>query len=409
MNQKLKFFIVDDDRIFIKLLTRFLEAEEQSVSSNTSSISALPEIIEQKPDCIILDIMMPDMDGLELLKRLRSESSLDASKIIVVSGKSYEFDRKRAFTFGTDGYITKPVDPKKVVDQIQRIVEDLIELTFWGVHGTLPIPGDQTTKYGGNTSCVSIEFSKGNFFIFDAGSGIKVLSNHLMAENRPLIGAKIFISHPHLDHINALPFFVPLYIQGNEIEICGPAHGDITMRELISGQMGGVYFPINIKEFSAMVTFRDLMEEEFEIDGIKIKTMLLNHPGQCLGYRVEYKGRSICYVTDNELYSKSNQFYNEDYMNKLTAFVMNTDALITDCTYNDEEYNSKIGWGHSAIGQVVDLANRARVKTLYLFHHDPDHSDADIDVKLETAQAMLKKRKSATRCVAPKERQHFKL
>lgn len=409
MNQKLKFFIVDDDRIFIKLLTKFLKAEEQSVSSNTSSISALPEIIEQKPDCIILDIMMPDMDGLELLKRLRSESSLDETKIIVVSAKSYEFDRKRAFTFGTDGYITKPVDPKKVVGQIQRIIEDLIELTFWGVHGTLPVPGDQTTKYGGNTPCVSIEFSKGNLFIFDAGSGIKVLSNHLMAENRPLIGAKIFISHPHWDHINALPFFMPLYMQGNEIEICGPAHGDVTMRELISDQMGGVYFPINIKEFGAMVTFRDLMEEEFEIDGIKIKTMLLNHPGQCLGYRVEYKGRSICYVTDNELYPKSNQFYSEDYMNKLTAFVMNTDALITDCTYNDEEYNSKIGWGHSAIEQVVDLANRARVKTLYLFHHDPDHSDADIDVKLETAQAMLKKRKSATRCVAPKERQRFKL
>lgn len=409
MNQKLKFFIVDDDRIFIKLLTRFLEAEEQSVSSNTSSISALPEIIEQKPDCIILDIMMPDMDGLELLKRLRNESSLDETKIIVVSAKSYEFDRKRAFTFGTDGYITKPVDPQKVVGQIQHIIEDLIELTFWGVHGTLPVPGDQTTKYGGNTPCVSIEFSKGNFFIFDAGSGIKVLSNHLMAENRPLIGAKIFISHPHWDHINALPFFGPLYIQGNEIEICGPAHGDVTMRELISDQMGGVYFPINIKEFGAMVAFRDLMEEEFEIDGIKIKTMLLNHPGQCLGYRVEYKGRSICYVTDNELYPKSNQFYSEDYMHKLTAFVMNTDALITDCTYNDEEYNSKIGWGHSAIEQVVDLVNRARVKTLYLFHHDPDHSDADIDVKLETAQAMLKKRKSATRCVAPKERQRFKL
>ena len=409
MNQKLKFFIVDDDRIFIKLLTKFLEAEEQSVSSDTSSISALPEIIEQKPDCIILDIMMPNMDGLELLKRLRSESSLNETKIIVVSGKSYEFDRKRAFTFGADGYITKPVDPQKVVGQIQRIIEDLIELTFWGVHGTLPVPGDQTTKYGGNTPCVSIEFCKGTFFIFDAGSGIKVLSDHLMAKNRPLIGAKIFISHPHWDHINALPFFAPLFMQGNEIEICGPAHGDVTMRELISDQMGGVYFPINIKEFGAMVTFRDLVEEELEIDGIKIKTMLLNHPGQCLGYRVEYKGRSICYVTDNELYPKSNQFYSEDYTHKLTAFVMNTDALITDCTYDDEEYNSKIGWGHSAIEQVVDLANRAGVKTLYLFHHDPDHSDVDIDVKLETAQAMLEKRKSATRCVAPKERQRFKL
>ena len=165
------------------------------------------------------------------------------------------------------------------------------------------------------------------------------------------------------------------------------------MRELISGQMNGVYFPINIKEFSAQINFRDLKEEEFDLDEIKIKTMLLNHPGYCLGYRVEYQDRSVCYVTDNELYPKSSQFYNEYYVNQLKDFVMNTDALITDCTYNDEKYGSKIGWGHSSTEQVVDLADRANVKNLYLFHHDPDQADTDIDSKLKKAQGMLEKKK----------------
>ena len=409
MDKKLKFFIVDDDPDIIKILAKFLETEGFIVSHSTSSVTALPEIIQQKPDCVLLDIMMPEMDGLELCKRLRSDRGLDAMKIVMVSGKAYKFDIKRAISFGADGYITKLVDRKKFMDQLQQIIEGQIELNFWGVRGTLPVPGEETVKYGGNTSCVSLEFPKGDLFIFDAGSGIKVLSDRLMTDDRMGTKAKIFISHPHWDHINALPFFTPLYMPGRDFEICGPSHGDVNMHEMISAQMDGVYFPITIKEFGARVYFRNLKEETFEMEGIKIKTMLLNHPGQCLGYRVEYNTRTICYITDNELYPKSNQFYSQAYLDKLTDFVMNTDALITDSTYTDEEYERKIGWGHSSIGQVVDLADRAGVKTLYLFHHDPDQKDADIDKKLGTAQAMLEKRKSATRCVAPKERQPFKI
>ncbi|MFC1815255.1 response regulator [Thermodesulfobacteriota bacterium] len=407
MKRQFKFFIVDDDRISISLMTKYLENEGHIVSSSTLSVPALSQIIEQKPDCALIDLMMPEMDGLEMIKQLRRQASLDAMRIVVVSAKSYEFDRKRAAALGADDYITKPVDSKNFVAQVLRVIQDKIELTFWGVHGTLPVPGEQTTKYGGNTSCVSLNFSSNNMFIFDSGTGIKALSNHLIAEKRAPLEATIFISHPHWDHINALPFFDPLYRQGNEIEICGPSHDDITMKQMISGQMDGVHFPIKIKEFSASVSFRDLKEGTIKIDGITIKTMLLNHPGSCLGYRVEYKGRSICYVTDNELYPDTSQFYNRFYLQRLDDFVQGTDALITDATYKDEEYEAKIGWGHSAIRQVVDLADRARVKTLYLFHHDLDQTDADVDFKLETAQAMLAEKNSSTQCIAPKEKQRF--
>jgi len=402
-----KIFIVDDDRIFIKLMSKFLTAENQVVEYCTSSTRALSEILIKKPDCILLDMMMPEIDGLELLKQLRNEKSLDNIKIIIVSGKSYEFDRKRAFDFGADGYIVKPVDPDKIFGQIEKIIEDKVEMIFWGVRGTLPVPGKKTIRYGGNTSCMSLEFTRGNFCMFDAGTGIKGLSDYIMAEKKQLVGARIFISHPHWDHINAMPYFVPMYTPGNEIEICGPAHGDITMRELISGQMNGVYFPIKIKEFSATIYFRDLQEEQFAIDGINISTMLLNHPGHCLGYRVEYKGKVICYVTDNELYPKSSQFYNEFYIEQLTEFIRGADAFITDSTYTDKEYAAKMGWGHSAVEQVVELANSAGIKKLYLFHHDPDQTDDDIDRKLEKAQTLLLKMNSKTTCIAPTEQQRF--
>ena len=137
--------------------------------------------------------------------------------------------------------------------------------------------------------------------------------------------------------------------------------------------------------------------------------MLLNHPGQCLGYRVEYNTRSVCYVTDNEIYPKPNQFYNNEYVNKLIEFVMNSDVLITDCTYDDQEYDSKICWGHSSVRQVIELADLAKIRNLHLFHHDPAQMDIDIGAKLERAQALLEKRKSTTRCVAPKEKQVFKI
>ncbi len=407
MPEKRTYFIVDDDRVFIKFLTRYLASDLLTIASSTSSSGALQEIKRLKPDCLILDIMMPDIDGLELCMQVRAEPALDNTKIVVVSGKTYEIDRKRAFDMGADGYIVKPVAPDKIAGQIQRIVEDRVEMTFWGVRGTLPVPGRDTIRYGGNTSCISLEFPKGSLFVFDAGTGIKSLSDHLETQNRSQIHAKIFISHPHWDHINALPFFTPLYKQGNEFEIMGPAHGDISIRELISGQMDGVYFPIEIKEFGATVSFQNLKEGLVSIDGIKVQTILLNHPGHCLGYRVDYKDRSICYITDNELFPKSSRFYNSAYIKKLTAFIRNTDALIADCTYSEDEYAQKIRWGHSSVTEVVHLAHRARVGTLYMFHHDPGQTDAAIDTKSDQAQALLNELNSSTVCITPMEKQQF--
>ena len=263
----------------------------------------------------------------------------------------------------------------------------MFKVTFWGVRGTLPASGEKTLKYGGNTSCVTMEFPKEQFFIFDGGSGIKNLGDSLMAQNRSRISAKIFISHPHWDHINAIPFFIPLYVQGNEFEMLGANQGDTTMRELLSAQMDGVYFPITIREFGARIEFRDLREGRYKVGSIDVETMLLSHPGNCLGYRLTYRGRSVCHITDNELFLPDSEFYAPDYVNRLTKFVQGAEALITDVTYTDAEYPRYVGFGHSAVGPVVDLAARAEIGTLYLFHHDPDQDDDAIDRKLEEARA----------------------
>lgn len=409
MSARRSFFIVDDDPYINEIMASLLQAAGHDVVVHTSSIAALPEILENRPDCVLADIMMPQMDGLELCRRLRENSALNDTKIIMVSSKSYDFDRARALKFGANGYLVKPLNVETFIDELDRLIADDVIATYWGVRGTLPVSGQRSLRYGGNTNCVSLAFPKGQTFIFDAGSGIKGLSDKIMAENSGRFEAKIFISHPHWDHINALPFFAPLYIRGNEFEILGASHGDTTMRELISAQMDGVYFPVTIREMGSRVYFRNLGEESLRIGDVTVNTMLLSHPGNCLGYRITFNGKSFCYVTDNELFLPSSMYYNERYVKKLADFVQGADVLVTDCTYADAEYEQKVGWGHSSVSQVAELAHRAGVKSLHLYHHDPDQDDDAIDDKLEQARAYLAKLGSSVRCIAPQEGESVKV
>ena len=400
-------YVVDDDPVSANAMKALLEEAGHHVTTSTDSTTAYDVILETQPDCVVADLMMPGVDGLQLCKQIRGSDQFNSTKFVMVSSKAYEFDQNRSFEFGADGYIRKPLNPETFASRVNRVLTDNVDMTFWGVRGTLPVPGERSLKYGGDTSCVSLEFPKQQFFIFDGGSGIKDLGDWLMSQQRKRIHGKIFISHPHWDHINAIPFFAPLYLQGNEFEILGANQGDTTVRQLISAQMDGVYFPITLTEFAARVYFRDLEEEEFIVDDINVKSMLLSHPGKCLGYRVDYNGRAICYVTDNELFLKSSEFHSKHYEDKLADFCRGSDALITDTTYTDEEYASKEGWGHSCISKVIELADNAEIKTLYLFHHDPAQSDADIDVKFELAKEKLAKRKSKTEVKCPQVGQTF--
>jgi phosphoribosyl 1,2-cyclic phosphodiesterase/ActR/RegA family two-component response regulator len=402
--RRLTVYIVDDSQMQTEIARALLEKAGHTVLVNSSSVAALRDIPERRPDCVLTDLMMPELDGYELCRRLRSMTELAGTKLIIMSTKAYAFERKRAFELGASGYFVKPLDPTAFVTELERIVADRLRLTFWGVRGTLPISRQDSMRYGGNTSCVSVSFPDGRLFVFDAGTGIKALADSLNAEGRTRIDGRILISHPHWDHINALPFFGPFYVPGNQFEICGPSHGDVTMRDLITAQMDGVYFPITVREFAASIGYRDLSEGQFDIGGVAVQTMLLSHPGNCLGYRLRHGTRSICYVTDNEIYYPDSPHYSEEYVERLVEFTHHADLLITDCTFTDDEYRRKMSWGHSSVSQVADLAARARVKTLCLFHHDPDQTDAMVDGKLARMQELLAARLGGeTTVIAPEQ------
>src|SRR6185436_5263028 len=350
------------------------------------------------------DLMMPEMDGFELTRELRRRPELGDMKIIVLSAKTYDFDRRRAKELGADGYINKPFQRETLLGEIDAIVSSRLLVEYWGVHGTLPAPGASYNRYGGNTPCVSVEVGGEPLYIFDCGSGIKRLSDHVMTTHgTQRFTARIFISHTHWDHINTIPFFAPLYLRGNEIEIFGPYQGDLTIERAISAQMESVYFPVTVREFGAHVVFRDLREETLTFGPVKIETMLLSHPGYCLGYKLTARGRTVCYITDNELYLPTDKRHNPRYVEQLANFVRGADTLITDTTYRDSEYPSKVDWGHSCVSQVADLAARAEVKRLHLFHHDPDQTDVEIDLKLDETRKELARLGSSVVCEAPAE------
>ncbi len=399
----LHFLIVDDDKDMAAGNAALLEKAGYKTTIMNSAKDALTQVAAIAPDCIISDLMMPDVDGIGFFQGVRKLPLEKQPPFIILTSKVFEFDRRRAFEIGVDGYLTKPPHPETYVNEVLEIINKEAIVQFWGVRGTLPVPGEETNFFGGNTNCVTLSLGKKHFFIFDAGSGMKKLSNYLMKLNKFPMAAKIFISHPHYDHINGIPFFVPLYMKGNEFEFFGAPYGDMNIEKIIGGQMDSVYFPVTVKEFAAKITYHDLKEETFNIDEVEIQTLLLNHPGACLGFRVKYNNKIFCYVTDHELYLEDVPYYNQFDVDRIVNFIRDSDVLVMDTTYLDAEYVAKTGWGHSCVSRVIDVADKAKVKLLCLYHHDPDQLDKHIEFKLKEAKTMLEARQSTTQVMAPRE------
>lgn len=256
-----------------------------------------------------------------------------------------------------------------------------LTVRFWGVRGTLPTPGADTVRYGGNTSCVEVDLGQRRV-IFDAGSGIRKLGDRLGQTGR--IEADILFSHCHMDHICGVPFFAPFYDARHHFRLwAGNLLPKTRLQATIRSIMSPPLFPIEIGAFKADVQFRDFHAGE-TLDlggGITARTGMLNHPGGAVGYRLECGDKSIAYITDTE--HRPNELDPT-----VLSLVQDADLMIYDSTYTDEEYPSYAGWGHSTWQQAVRLAKSGRAKKLAVFHHDPDHDDAFMQkVEAEAARA----------------------
>jgi len=247
-----RILIVDDDEQLAKVVATTLRIAGYEVKDVSDGALAMAAIASFKPAVVITDLMMPGTSGAELIALIRSDRNLDHIKVIVFSAKSFEYDYRASLEAGADAYLVKPVANEKMLETISGLLTSAMKLSFWGTRGSTPRPGKETLKYGGNTSCISVEMTKDRLFVFDAGTGIIELGRSLAAANRRR-KINMFITHPHWDHIQGLPYFQSLYQQGNEVVIHGTSQGKLTLREVIAGQMSHVYFPVAVKEFGAHV------------------------------------------------------------------------------------------------------------------------------------------------------------
>jgi phosphoribosyl 1,2-cyclic phosphodiesterase len=257
--------------------------------------------------------------------------------------------------------------------------------TIWGCRGSLATPGPDTIRYGGNTSCVELELADGTIVVLDAGTGVRPLGLRLARRQGPI---HLFLTHLHLDHLEGLGFFRPLWTEGAELHVWGPASPVSPLRDRIARYLSPPLFPMQLVDVPATVTFHDLPDAPWTIGGARFLAQPVSHPGVTVGYRVEENGHSLVYIPDhepalgNELHSLS-----PDWISGF-ALARGASVVIHDAQYTEQEYPQKVGWGHSSIADAVAFARIAGAERLVLFHHDPMHGDAELERLLERAHEL---------------------
>ena len=260
-----------------------------------------------------------------------------------------------------------------------------MELRFWGVRGSIPVPGPHTTKVGGNTTCVSLQ-QDDRIVVFDAGTGLRQLGRYLEDKDRSYWKGSVFLTHYHWDHIQGLPFFEPAFRSENRFHMYGEQKRGFSIQKILSEQMQPPYFPVSFNALEGVITFIELRADlDIEVfPGAIVRTVGLAHPNGALGYRFDSQQGSLCFITDHE-------HPTEGLSESVVDFVRGTTILIHDAQYTPEEKRGpRAGWGHSSWEEAALTAREGKVKCLFLIHHDPDRVDKDVADILRKARRVFR-------------------
>jgi phosphoribosyl 1,2-cyclic phosphodiesterase len=261
-----------------------------------------------------------------------------------------------------------------------------MRLTIWGCRGSVASPGPDTVHYGGNTSCVEVSLGGATALVLDAGTGIRSLGLELLERGTRRI--HLFLTHLHLDHLEGLRFFAPLWDEGVTLEIWGPPSPLVSLRQRIARSFSPPLFPVDFGDVPARVVFHDVPRQRWTVEGLSMAAELVVHPGPTVGFRIENEGSSFAYLPDHEpalggaLAGRSSDWISG------TSIAENVDLLLHDAQYFEDEYEDRIGWGHSSVADAVAFMHAVRARRLVLFHHEPGRTDGSLE-RLETRARVL--------------------
>lgn len=301
-----------------------------------------------------------------------------------------------------------------------------LRVQFWGTRGSIPSPGRETVRYGGNTPCLELRTAEDWLIVLDAGTGIRELGRSLMERaNGSAIKGDIFLTHAHWDHIQGLPFFAPAFHPGNHFTIWGSKAMERSIGRVVRDQMSPVVFPVTFEQLAATIEFRELAEGHRVRGGYDVNVMQMQHPGGALGYRFDARAsgsapppsvghgktgpaanghsRGLVYISDNELRPSATYESTASWRRDLVRFVQGASVLVHDSMFTTEEYGVHRGWGHSTFDDAVELALEGEVQTLVLFHHKPERTDDDVDRLTDECRALAARRGGSLAVVAAAE------
>lgn len=431
--------VVDDDPMVGELSRDLLVDGGYKVMLLQDSVEAIPTIKAQMPRLVITDIMMPGITGMDICKAVKSNSATKGIKVIVVSGKSYQVEKQRAFQFGADFFLQKPYNVETFYSTVRSILDgapasaiepppaapaaapvqeynspaqsDLpagqIRVTVWGARGMSAQLPNSASRYGRQTTCASVE-TKDNLFIFDAGTGIVELGRDIVANKRYYKDIWICLTHFHLDHVIGLGNFAPIFDSNFSIHLIGSNDPEKSLKELAQATLYSSYSLTKVPP-KAKIDVYEVLEDNYELlPGVQLSSMYANHPTSSLVYLLELQGRKIAFGPDSEIWGDATAF--QDYDEKLGGFVRGADILMHDAAYDDADFEANKNKGHSALTNTVDFAaEKAQAKELLLFHANADYPDERLDAMLAAAQQRVRAKGYALNVHMPAERQTFML
>ncbi|MBI2743705.1 MAG: response regulator [Chlamydiales bacterium] len=421
---KKRILLADPSKELMRQILHAPDSKTYLFETALNGTECLKKIDTFQPDLILLDLLLPQMHGIEILRKLKADESRKNVGVILSSAQAMIQNYHTALNAGADYFLEKPFEIEHLFEIFQHYFAGTLTpppflgqesgdgeaainyhprhhsnnsyIKFWGTRGSNPVSGKEYIRYGGNTSCLEVRHGK-DLVIIDAGTGIRPLGSTPFIQDANMI--HLVVGHTHWDHIIGFPFFTPLYRPDCHVTIWSPVGFEKPTKELFTEMLAYAYFPVRLDDIRARISFKDITEGvPFSIGDIEIDTHYTYHPGATVCFKISTPGnKTIAYVTDNEMLmgyqGDPNEIDSEHPLlephKSMLKFLKGCDLLIHEAQYFPAEYQKKIGWGHSSITNATALVKHTGIKEWVVTHHDPSHSDEDLQRKLQCHHDIL--------------------